>query len=69
MWGMDRYRVLALLKLLRSGLSGLKRERAMMVLQRKLAILADGAKKRGKLAEAREFESMLYEFSSELAHV
>jgi len=69
MWGMDRYRVSALQKLLRSGLGGLKRERAMAVLQCKLAILAQGARKRGRLDEARDFESMLLEFSAELAHV
>ena len=53
MWGMDRYRVLALQKLLRSGVSMARaRAAALDVLRRKVAILAQGARKRGKETEA-----------------
>jgi glycosyltransferase involved in cell wall biosynthesis len=64
-WGIDRYRVTALQKLLRSGLSGAKRRQAHEVLRRKVAILARGARKRGKAEEAQAFEAVLSEFSQE----
>jgi hypothetical protein len=59
---MDRYRVQALQKLLRNGLSGARREAALAVLRRKTAILAAGARKRGKLFEAAAYEAMNQEF-------
>jgi len=58
-WGLDRFRVLALRKLLRSGLSCEKREWVMEVLRRKTAILAQGARKRGREEEALGYESIL----------
>jgi glycosyltransferase involved in cell wall biosynthesis len=61
LWGMDRYRVLALQKLLRSGLGGERRLAGLEVLRRKVAVLADGARKRGKLAEAQAYETILTE--------
>jgi GT2 family glycosyltransferase len=61
-WGIDRYRVQALQKLLRNGLSGARREAALAVLRRKTAILAAGARKRGKLLEAAAYEAMNQEF-------
>jgi glycosyltransferase involved in cell wall biosynthesis len=64
-WGMDRYRVQALQKLLRNGLSGARREAALAVLRRKTAILAAGARKRGKLFEAAAYEAMNQEFYAE----
>ena len=64
-WGLDRYRVLALQKLLRAGLSGVKRQQALDALRRKVAILAQGARKRGKAEEARAFETVLTEFTQE----
>ncbi|MSP38958.1 MAG: glycosyltransferase family 2 protein [Deltaproteobacteria bacterium] len=60
-WGMDRYRVLALQKLLRSGLDDGRRIATLDVLRRKVAVLADGARKRGKLAEAQDYENILTE--------
>jgi hypothetical protein len=60
-WGMDRYRVVALQKLLRLGLGGARRLAALEVLRRKVAVLADGARKRGKLAEAQGYEAILTE--------
>jgi len=60
-WGMDRYRVLSLRKLLDAGLSGPKREWAIGALQRKISVLCQGARKRGKEYEAIAYESMLSE--------
>ena len=65
MWGMDRYRVLALQKLLRAGLAGSRRVAAIEALRRKVGVLANGARKRGKLREAANFEEILAEFHLE----
>ena len=65
MWGMDRYRVRALQKLLRAGLAGSRREAAFAVLRGKIAILAAGARKRGKLSEAAAYEAIVGEFEPE----
>ena len=65
MWGMDRYRVLALQKLLRAGLAGSRRAAGIEVLRRKVGILANGARKRGKVREADDFEAILAEFDWE----
>jgi GT2 family glycosyltransferase len=64
-WGMDRYRVQALQKLLRAGIDGPRRAAVLEVLRRKVGILANGARKRGKLREAGDFEAMLTEFQLE----
>src|SRR5918995_143489 len=61
-WGMDRFRVMAIAKLLRAGLVGEKREWALDALRQKTAILAAGAAKRGRLDEARAFEGLQAEF-------
>ena len=65
MWGMDRYRVSALQKLLRSGLDGTRRAAAIEVLRRKFGVLASGARKRGKASEAAAYEDGLAEFTQE----
>jgi len=65
LWGMDRYRVLALQKILRSGLDGVRRTAARDVLRRKVLILAQGARKRGKEQESRDYEATLAEFTQE----
>jgi glycosyltransferase involved in cell wall biosynthesis len=67
MWGMDRYRVLALQKLLRSGLHGTRRIAALEVFRSKVLILAQGARKRGKAKEATEYDAMTAEFEQERA--
>ena len=67
-WGMDRFRVQALAKLLRSGLQGEKKERVLEVLRGKIAILVQGAKKRKKEEEARNYERLLAEFADEVDH-
>jgi glycosyltransferase involved in cell wall biosynthesis len=61
-WGMDRFRVLAIAKLLRAGLVGAKRQWALDLLRKKIAILAAGAAKRGRMKDLREFELLLAEF-------
>lgn len=69
MWGMDRYRVIALQKLLRSGIAGQRRAAVLTVLQNKVAVLARGARKRGKAAEAESYLAMLDEFAGEMGNV
>lgn len=68
-WGMDRYRVAALQKLLRSGIRGARRAAALATLRRKVAILAQGARKRGKEQEAGDYEAKLAEFAEETVDV
>jgi glycosyltransferase involved in cell wall biosynthesis len=58
-WGLDRFRVLALRKLLRSGLQGEKRIWAIEALANKIAILVQGARKRGKEDDAAMYETIL----------
>ena len=62
LWGMDRYRVQSLRKLLHSGLSGEKKEWVVEVLRRKIFILSQGARKRKKESEAVAYEAILSEF-------
>ena len=68
-WGMDRYRVVALQKLLRSGIRGARRAAVLATLRRKVAILAQGARKRGKEQEAGDYEAKLAEFAEETVDV
>jgi hypothetical protein len=69
LWGMDRYRVAALQKLLRAGVGGEKRAWVVDALERKIAVLAQGARKRGKESEARAYEAMPGEFVQEMEDV
>jgi len=69
LWGMDRYRVAALQKLLRAGVSGEKRAWVVDALERKIAVLAQGARKRGKESEARAYEAIPGEFVQEMEDV
>jgi glycosyltransferase involved in cell wall biosynthesis len=69
MWGMDRFRILSIGKLLRAGLAGERRQWALAVLRKRLAILTDGAKKRGRQETADEFLKLGHEFSEEWADV
>ncbi|HSK30758.1 MAG TPA: hypothetical protein VLA17_12425, partial [Candidatus Limnocylindria bacterium] len=69
LWGMDRFRVAALQKLLRLGIRGAHRAAALEAMRRKVAILALGALKRGKAEEARDYETLLEEFLPENVHV
>jgi glycosyltransferase involved in cell wall biosynthesis len=68
-WGMDRYRVQSLQKLLDNGLSGEKREWVMEALKRKISVLCQGARKRGKEYEATAYEGILLEVLKETLDV
>ena len=68
-WGMDRYRVQSLLKLLGNGLSGEKREWVIEALKRKISVLCKGARKRGKEYEASTYEGILLEVLQETLDV
>ncbi len=57
-WGMDRFRVASLCKLLAEPLAAERRQAAIAVLRRKCAILAQGAEKRGRLQEAERYRSL-----------
>ncbi|MGH7773458.1 MAG: glycosyltransferase family 2 protein [Candidatus Binatia bacterium] len=65
-WGLDRFRAMALQKLLRSGLRGERRTWTIQVLANKVAILAQGARKRGKEEKALMYEELLSEFVEEI---
>src|SRR2546426_6274803 len=65
-WGLDRFRVLALRKLLDAGIQGEKRAWVLETLARKVAILARGAGKRGRETEALDYRRLSTEFMGEL---
>jgi glycosyltransferase involved in cell wall biosynthesis len=62
-WGMDRFRVASLQKLLRSGLAGERRHWVLAELERKVSVLAAGARKRGREGDALAFEAIRDEFA------
>ena len=68
-WGMDRYRVAALQRLLRSGLRGDKREWTLNALKQKVSVLLQGARKRGKESDVMAYEAILAEFIQETVDV
>jgi len=68
-WGMDRYRVLALQKILRAGIEGSRRKAALATLRRKVGVLVNGARKRGKWREADDYQALLREFEQETIDV
>jgi len=58
-WGLDRWRVAALVKLLASGvLGGDERAAVLTVLRAKCAVLAKGAARRGRADEAERYRSI-----------
>jgi glycosyltransferase involved in cell wall biosynthesis len=58
-WGLDRYRIAAIEKLLKGDiLDETQRRAAWRVLQRKCALYAGGCRKRGRIAEAEHFERL-----------
>ena len=69
MWGMDRYRVIALQKLLRSDIAGEQRAAVLRVMQIKVAVLVRGALKHGKAADAERYQATLSEFAEEIGNV
>ena len=62
-WGMDRFRVRALQKILSAGtLSPRLRRLSIEELKRKAEILASGCEKRGKIEEARHYRDLIEQF-------
>jgi len=64
-WGMDRYRILALQKVLSSNLDRRQEAAALKMLRQKVAIVAGGARKRGREEEARNLEVLVARFEQE----
>ncbi|MEJ5358231.1 MAG: glycosyltransferase [Desulfobacterales bacterium] len=63
-WGLDRFRVRAIEKILRAGgLAPGQRAAALAVLQRKCRIYAAGCRKRGRVGEAEAYERLAREFA------
>ena len=58
-WGFDRFRMIAILKVLESGLNARQTGLALEALAKKVTILAQGARKRGDRAAAAAFEGQL----------
>ena len=65
-WGLDRFRVRAIKKLLDTGIQGQKKKWAVEALARKVAILAQGARKRRNEGEALMYEDLLADFVGDL---
>ena len=62
-WGMDRFRVEALQKIIKSGVLGeLENRAATTTLVTKLQILADGAEKRGRRQDADRWRTLLRQY-------
>lgn len=64
-WGMDRYRILALQKILRSNLSRSQEAAVLKMLRHKVTIVAAGARKRGREQEAQNLEAIVAELEQE----
>jgi len=62
-WGLDRFRVAALQKLVASGLEREKRDWALEVLKRKATIVGLGARKRGNQEMAQHYDAVVNELS------
>lgn len=65
-WGMDRFRIKALEKLLLAGLRGEKKSWVLDVLAYKIGILVQGARKRGKEGEVANYERILARVAGEV---
>ena len=65
-WGMDRFRVMALQKILNNPLlSKDRRIKVIEVLHEKCGILAQGAEKREKLEEAQKYKDLSDQYAVE----
>jgi glycosyltransferase involved in cell wall biosynthesis len=65
-WGLDRFRIAALVKLLNDdALNETQRQAARRVLRRKCAVYAGGCRKRGRTEEAEPYERLALGFSNE----
>jgi glycosyltransferase involved in cell wall biosynthesis len=66
-WGMDRFRVMALQKILSNPkLSNDRKIEVIEVLHKKSCILAQGSEKRGKFEEAQKYKSLVDQYSFKL---
>jgi glycosyltransferase involved in cell wall biosynthesis len=66
-WGLDRYRIVSIRKLLQGDrLSAEQRTAALRVLSRKCRVYAGGCRKRGRPAEAEHFERLAQGIGNEL---
>ena len=67
-WGMDRFRVVALEKILGSGLLNVQQSDAVLkTLLAKCEILANGASRRGKQERAKHYLTMIARYSRQLS--
>jgi glycosyltransferase involved in cell wall biosynthesis len=64
-WGLDRFRVLALAKLLGGGIQGERRGWVAEALRQKASILTHGARRRGRIAEALAYERLVDAFAAD----
>lgn len=62
-WGLDRFRVMALMKLLGAGIDRERREWVIEALKKKAVIVAQGARKHGRVAEALRYEKLVDELA------
>jgi glycosyltransferase involved in cell wall biosynthesis len=63
-WGLDRFRIAALLKLLSTdAVSGDRRHAVVEMLQAKCAIVANGARRRGRNSEADRYQELARRYS------
>jgi glycosyltransferase involved in cell wall biosynthesis len=68
-WGIDRYRVMALGKILEAGvLPPELRELTIQELHRKVRVLTNGYLKRGKEGEAKDLQGLLERYPSDGSH-
>ena len=64
-WGMDRFRIKALQKILTDSQLGPQRKlRILKVLHEKCSILSNGSKKREKWEEAKKYKSLADQYSA-----
>jgi glycosyltransferase involved in cell wall biosynthesis len=67
-WGMDRFRIRALVKMLESGVLNEEDYRATQeMLRQKCEIVAGGSEKRGKLQEAEHYRNLIRTYCGETA--
>lgn len=64
-WGMDRFRILSLVKIMECGeLSKENYQATVKILEEKCRILANGSKKRGKVREANDYIALAQKYTS-----
>ena len=61
-WGMDRFRIQAILKILQQPISSEQRQKAIQMLRKKCTIVANGAQKRGNTTMAIKYRRLLEEW-------